>query len=279
MSCCQEKMLYSLRQAYIFVFVVVSWPRPRVPILRREAPVFYTRSCSYVSLQSLDATCRVDLYLSTYNRPTAPSWPFKHNRTLSDCFLLIRWLTTVAPKTNVMWPSTVWVINFPNRVVVTKKHQAMYRAFMAKREVAAIRANRDEFERRRLEEARATVLIQSGVRGRAARRTAAAKRAAIVDAARRERGLLIIQVRSRRETPSWYCCCCCCCSEEGIYSARRHTSRSVKGVSRYGNVHAGYPTMSTLRFGSATAAGGGAEVGPTLEGKSRTQEPVSTDST
>lgn len=71
----------------------------------------------------------------------------------------------------------------------------MYRAFVARREVVVIRANRDEFKRRRLEEARATVVIQSGIRGRAARRVAAAKRAAIVDAARRETGLLIIQVR------------------------------------------------------------------------------------
>lgn len=61
-----------------------------------------------------------------------------------------------------------------------------------------IRANRDEFMRRRLEEARATVILQSGLRGRAARRMAAQKRKAIVDAARRETGLLVIQVRTDR---------------------------------------------------------------------------------
>lgn len=118
---------------------------------------------------------------------------------------------------------------FPQTASLSRKRQAMYRAFVAKREVMVIRANRDEFERRRLEETRATVLIQSGVRGRAARRTAAAKRAAIVDAAQRERGLLIIQVRNRCKMSSWYWCCC----KEGLYSARKLTSLSTKGVSRY----------------------------------------------
>ena len=133
----------------------------------------------------------------------------------------------------------------------------MYRAFAARREVVVIRANRDEFKRRRLEEARATVVIQSGIRGRAARRVAAAKRAAIVDAARRETGLLIIQVRIDIKHRGIYCC-------EGLSSIGGRTSQLVNGVSRYGTCRSSHDALTSDLF---FATWKGSEGGPIYQKK------------